>query len=83
MAAIVYTDIGRDGMLSGLNLAQTASLAETVTVPVIASGGVGSLQDLIELRQAAAGSRIEGVIVGRALYDGRISPVQALALLTD
>jgi len=83
VAAIVYTDIGRDGMLSGLNLAQTASLAETVTVPVIASGGVGSLQDLIELRQAAAGSRIEGVIVGRALYDGRISPVQALALLTD
>ena len=83
VAAIVYTDIGRDGMLSGLNLAQTVSLAETVTVPVIASGGVGSLQDLIELRQAAAGSRIEGVIVGRALYDGRISPVQALALLTD
>ena len=83
VAAIVYTDIGRDGMLTGLNLAQTVALAEVVAVPVIASGGVGGPQDLIDFRHAAAGTRIEGVIVGRALYDGRINPGQALALLAD
>jgi phosphoribosylformimino-5-aminoimidazole carboxamide ribotide isomerase len=82
-AAIVYTDIARDGMLSGLNLAQTLALAAAVTAPVIASGGVAGPQDLIDLRRAAAGSRIEGVIVGRALYDGRIEPGHALALLAD
>jgi phosphoribosylformimino-5-aminoimidazole carboxamide ribotide isomerase len=83
VAAIVYTDIGRDGMLSGLNLEQTVSLAEAVATPVIASGGVGSPQDLTDLRSAAAGTRIEGVIVGRALYDGRVDPAAALALLSD
>src|SRR5271165_6158007 len=82
VAAIVYTDIGRDGMLSGLNLAQTVALAEAVAVPVIASGGVGGPQDLIDLRAAAAGTRIEGVIVGRALYDGRIDPARARAFLS-
>ena len=82
VAAIVYTDIGRDGMLSGLNLEQTVALAAAVATPVIASGGVGSLQDLADLRAAAAGTRIEGVIVGRALYDGRIDPAAALALLS-
>jgi phosphoribosylformimino-5-aminoimidazole carboxamide ribotide isomerase len=81
VAAIIYTDIGRDGMLSGLNLAQTVALAASVTTPVIASGGVGGPQDLIDLRAAAVGTKIEGVIVGRALYDGRIDPGQALALL--
>jgi phosphoribosylformimino-5-aminoimidazole carboxamide ribotide isomerase len=81
VAAIVYTDIGRDGMLSGLNLAQTAALGSAVSTPVIASGGVGGPQDLTDLREAAAGTRIEGVIVGRALYDGRIEPKAALALL--
>ncbi len=81
VAAIVYTDIGRDGMLSGLNLTQTVALAEAVAAPVIASGGVGGPQDLIELRRAAAGTRIEGVIVGRALYDGRVDPGHALTLL--
>ena len=80
MAAIVYTDIGRDGMLSGLNLEQTVALAARSTTPVIASGGVGGPQDLIDLRRAAAGTRIEGVIVGRALYDGRVDPAEALAL---
>jgi phosphoribosylformimino-5-aminoimidazole carboxamide ribotide isomerase len=83
VAAIVYTDIGRDGMLSGLNLEHTVSLADSVEMPVIASGGVGGPRDLIDLRQAAAGTRIEGVIVGRALYDGRLDPGQALALLAD
>ena len=81
-AAIIFTDIGRDDMLEGLNLEATASLARAVTTPVIASGGVGSLADLTALR-AAAGSApgITGVIVGRALYDGRMTPGEALAAL--
>ena len=82
IAAIVYTDISRDGMLSGLNIEQTLALASAVTLPVIASGGVGGPQDLLDLRGAAAGTRIEGVIVGRALYDGRIDPTAALASLS-
>ena len=82
MAAIVYTDIGRDGMLTGLNLEQTVALGASVATPVIASGGVGGPQDLADLRQAAVGTRIEGVIVGRALYDGRVDPAAALALLS-
>jgi phosphoribosylformimino-5-aminoimidazole carboxamide ribotide isomerase len=81
VTAIIYTDIGRDGMLSGLNLEQTVELSAKLTTPVIASGGVGSLDDLVALRRAAEGTRIEGVIVGRALYDGRVTPDAALALL--
>jgi phosphoribosylformimino-5-aminoimidazole carboxamide ribotide isomerase len=84
VAAIVYTDIGRDGMLSGLNLEQTVDLAFQLTSPVFASGGVGSLGDLGALKRAAeaAGAGvIEGVIVGRALYDGRVDAAEALALL--
>jgi phosphoribosylformimino-5-aminoimidazole carboxamide ribotide isomerase len=83
-AAIIYTDIGRDGMLSGLNLEQTIDVASQISTPVIASGGVGSLDDLRDLMAASAqgGSGcIEGVIVGRALYDGRVDPAAALALL--
>jgi phosphoribosylformimino-5-aminoimidazole carboxamide ribotide isomerase len=83
VAAIVYTDIGRDGMLTGLNLEQTVALGSSVATPVIASGGVGSVRDLVELRRAAAGTRIEGVIVGRALYDGRIDPADAMTSLSD
>jgi phosphoribosylformimino-5-aminoimidazole carboxamide ribotide isomerase len=86
VAAIVYTDIGRDGMLSGLNLEQTVDLAFQLTTPVIASGGVGSLADLDALKRAAeaAGAGvIDGVIVGRALYDGRVDPGEALALLSS
>ena len=82
VTAIVYTDIGRDGMLSGLNLDQTRDLAAKLTTPVIASGGVGSLDDLAALRRVAAGTRIEGAIVGRALYDGRVKPAEALALFS-
>jgi len=88
VAAIIYTDIARDGMLSGLSLAQTTELARHVAVPVIASGGVGSLDDLAALRDVvareewAAGTGIQGVIVGRALYDGRIDPAAALALFS-
>jgi phosphoribosylformimino-5-aminoimidazole carboxamide ribotide isomerase len=80
VSAIIYTDIGRDGMLGGLNLEQTVALAGQVTIPVIASGGVGGLDDLVGLR-AAAVPGIEGVIVGRALYDGRLDPQAALAAL--
>jgi phosphoribosylformimino-5-aminoimidazole carboxamide ribotide isomerase len=81
-AAIVFTDIGRDGMLSGVNIEATLALANTISTPVIASGGIGSLADLAALKQAAGhAGRIEGVIVGRALYDGRIDPAEALDLL--
>ncbi|WP_026200148.1 1-(5-phosphoribosyl)-5-[(5-phosphoribosylamino)methylideneamino]imidazole-4-carboxamide isomerase [Acetobacter aceti] len=83
VAAIIFTEITRDGMLQGLDLEQTANLARTVSVPVIASGGVGSLDDLAALRRVAADAPgIEGVIVGRALYDGRISPADALRVLS-
>ncbi len=81
VAAVIYTDIGRDGMLGGLNLDETLELASAISTPVIASGGVGGLEDLAALRAAGQGSRIEGVIIGRALYDGRISPAEALAEL--
>jgi phosphoribosylformimino-5-aminoimidazole carboxamide ribotide isomerase len=80
VSTIIYTDIGRDGMLGGLNLDQTVALANRLTTPVIASGGVGSLADLEALKKIAEGTRIEGVIVGRALYDGRVTPAEALGL---
>ncbi len=80
-AALIYTDIARDGMLSGVNLAQTVALARLVAVPVIASGGVGGLADLAALRHAAPGTSLAGVVVGRALYDGRIDPAAALTAL--
>jgi len=80
VCAVIYTDIARDGMLSGLNLEQTVAMADRLTTPVIASGGVGSLGDLGALKQQAQGTRIEGVIIGRALYDGRIEPRQALSI---
>jgi phosphoribosylformimino-5-aminoimidazole carboxamide ribotide isomerase len=81
-AAIIFTDIGRDGMLEGLNLDATAALARAVTTPVIASGGVGSLAHLEALRAIAGQTPgIAGVIVGRALYDGRITPGDALRVL--
>lgn len=82
VAAIIYTDISRDGMLSGVNIEQTVALARHLTTPVIASGGIGGLDDLAALQQAVSGTRVEGVVVGRALYDGRIDPAAALALLS-
>ena len=84
VAAIIYTDIARDGMLTGLNLDQTRNLADRLRTPVIASGGVGSLGDLqaLQATASAAVGRIEGVIIGRALYDGRIDPAEALSLLS-
>ena len=80
VAAIVYTDIDRDGALQGVNVEATAGLARALATPVIASGGVAGLGDLRALKREAA-SGIEGVICGRALYDGKIDPQQALALL--
>ncbi len=80
-AALIYTDIARDGMLTGLNLEQTVALARLVATPVIASGGVAGLADLVALRAAAPGTSLTGVIVGRALYDGRLDPAAALAAL--
>ncbi len=82
VAAIIYTDIARDGMLEGVNIAQTIELAEQLRTPVIASGGVGTAADLQALRDAAGlNGRIAGVIVGRALYDGRIALAEALDIL--
>jgi phosphoribosylformimino-5-aminoimidazole carboxamide ribotide isomerase len=80
VAAIVYTDISRDGAMMGVNIDATTDLAWALTTPVIASGGVSALSDLEELKQVEE-SGIEGVIVGRALYDGRIDPTRALAVL--
>lgn len=78
VAAVVYTDISRDGALAGVNVEATAALADAVAIPVIASGGVASLADIEALK--AAHDNIEGVIIGRALYDGRIDPKEALVL---
>lgn len=77
-AAVIYTDIARDGMLGGVNVTATAALARAVSLPVIASGGVAGIEDLAAL--IAAGADIEGAIIGRALYDGRIDPEAALAV---
>jgi phosphoribosylformimino-5-aminoimidazole carboxamide ribotide isomerase len=80
ITAIIYTDIARDGMKTGLNLAETAALAQAVTVPVIASGGIGGLADILALKSAAAlQPNLTGAIVGRALYDGSLDAAEALA----
>ena len=80
VAAIIYTDIARDGTGLGLNIEETAGIADCVVIPVIASGGIGSLEDLKALK-ARAHPNIEGAICGRALYDGRVDAAAALALL--
>jgi phosphoribosylformimino-5-aminoimidazole carboxamide ribotide isomerase len=79
IAAIIYTDIARDGLLKGLNIPATLTLANAVDVPVIASGGVASLADIERMMQPDC-AILEGAIIGRALYDGRIEPKRALAL---
>lgn len=78
VAAVVYTDISRDGALAGVNVEATAALADISAIPVIASGGVASLKDIEALKKAHR--NIEGVIIGRALYDGRIDVREALKL---
>ncbi len=82
VAAIVYTDIDRDGALQGINLEATDALAKAVSVPVIASGGLASIEDIRALK-AREGSGIAGAICGRALYDGRLDPAAALALARE
>jgi phosphoribosylformimino-5-aminoimidazole carboxamide ribotide isomerase len=77
VAAILFTDVDSDGLLGGINVKATAALARAVSIPVIASGGVGSLAD-IEAVLAAGEPNIEGVVIGRALYDGRIVPSEAI-----
>jgi len=80
VAAIVYTDVERDGMLQGLNLDSTIALADAIKTPVIASGGLGSIEDVRHLLEPRA-KKLEGAIAGRALYDGRLDPTAALELI--
>jgi len=78
VAAIIATDIGRDGLKTGVNVAFTSQLANAVSIPIIASGGVASTADITALR-AAPGTPVSGTILGRALYDGDIVPAEAIA----
>ncbi len=80
VSAIIYTDIDRDGVLKGLNLPATLALAEATSIPVIASGGLASMDDIRALASPEC-QKLEGAITGRALYDGRIDPNEALSVL--
>src|SRR5262249_51128801 len=80
VAAIIYTDISRDGLLAGLNLDAAIALADAVSIPVIASGGLASIADVVALLQPCA-KKLAGAIAGRALYDGRLDPTEALRLI--
>ena len=82
VATIIYTDIGRDGVLAGVNWEATIALADEVAIPVIASGGLASMADIERLLQPDA-ARLLGAISGRALYDGRIDPRAALKMLAS
>lgn len=80
VSAIIYTDIARDGLLKGLNMDATIALADAVSIPIIASGGLASLADVEALLEPRA-KKLAGAITGRALYDGRLDPGAALALV--
>jgi phosphoribosylformimino-5-aminoimidazole carboxamide ribotide isomerase len=80
VAAIIYTDIARDGMLKGINWDATIALADAISIPVIASGGLASIEDVKALLHPSA-KNLEGAIAGRALYDGRLNAAEALALI--
>ena len=80
VAAIIYTDIDRDGVLAGINWEATLAMADAVSIPVIASGGLASMADIVRMTMPDA-AKLEGAISGRALYDGRIDPEEALAVL--
>jgi len=80
VAAIIFTDIARDGLLKGINWDATIALAEAISIPVIASGGLASIEDVKTLLSPRA-KKLEGAIAGRALYDGRLDPTEALALI--
>jgi phosphoribosylformimino-5-aminoimidazole carboxamide ribotide isomerase len=80
VAAIIYTDISRDGLLKGLNLDATIALADAISIPVIASGGLASLDDIRQMLEPRA-AKLAGAIAGRALYDGRLNASEALRLI--
>jgi phosphoribosylformimino-5-aminoimidazole carboxamide ribotide isomerase len=80
VAAIIFTDISRDGLLRGLNVDATVALADRISIPVIASGGLASIDDVRALLAPRA-RKLAGAIAGRALYDGRLDPAAALALI--
>ncbi|MBR0557613.1 1-(5-phosphoribosyl)-5-[(5-phosphoribosylamino)methylideneamino]imidazole-4-carboxamide isomerase [Ciceribacter sp. L1K23] len=80
VSAIIYTDIDRDGVLAGINWPSTLQLADAVSIPVIASGGLASVDDIRRMLEPDA-SKLEGAISGRALYDGRIDPAAALSMI--
>jgi phosphoribosylformimino-5-aminoimidazole carboxamide ribotide isomerase len=80
VAAIIYTDIARDGMLQGLNFDTTVTLADSISIPVIASGGLASIEDIKRLMEPRA-KKLAGAIAGRALYDGRLDAAEALNLI--
>lgn len=80
VSAIIYTDIDRDGVLKGLNIPSTLELARTVSIPVIASGGLASIDDIHRLLEPDC-AILEGAISGRALYDGRLDPAEAMRLI--
>jgi phosphoribosylformimino-5-aminoimidazole carboxamide ribotide isomerase len=82
VAAIIYTDIDRDGVLAGINWEATIALADAVSIPVIASGGLASIADIVRMTMPDA-KKLAGAISGRALYDGRFDPREALAILRD
>jgi phosphoribosylformimino-5-aminoimidazole carboxamide ribotide isomerase len=82
VAAIIFTDIARDGLLKGLNLEATLALADRISIPVIASGGLASIEDVKAMLTPRA-KKLAGAIAGRALYDGRLDPSAALALIRD
>ena len=82
VAAIIFTDIARDGLLKGLNLDATIALADRISIPVIASGGLASIDDIKAMLTPRAG-KLAGTIAGRALYDGRLDPSAALALIRN
>jgi phosphoribosylformimino-5-aminoimidazole carboxamide ribotide isomerase len=82
VSAIIFTDIARDGLLKGLNLDATIELAENISIPVIASGGFASIEDVKALLAPRA-KKLAGAIAGRALYDGRLDPAAALALIRN
>jgi phosphoribosylformimino-5-aminoimidazole carboxamide ribotide isomerase len=80
VSAIIYTDIDRDGILAGINWESTIALADAVSIPVVASGGLASIADIVRMTMPDA-QKLEGAISGRALYDGRIDPTEALSIL--
>jgi phosphoribosylformimino-5-aminoimidazole carboxamide ribotide isomerase len=82
VAAIIYTDVARDGMLQGINWDATIALADAISIPVIASGGLASIEDIKTMLQPRA-RKLEGAIAGRALYDGRLDAAEALRLIRE